>query len=361
MLSFDRGRFDALRDNYRRFYKDALGRPILPITFGGLDAGRAAPNNPTLAFSNVADFSITPEQVIDRLDYELSCCEWAGEGYPYVNMHSFGPGCAAAFMGCIPEARANTVWFHPPREIPITELHFEYNGENFWLRRLKDIYTAGMERWRGEVVMSMTDLGGVLDILSSFRTAQGLLCDLYDYPDEVLRCVNEIQAMWLRYFDEINAIIGGGEGYSSWAGIYSDEPTYILQSDFSYMIGPAMFDRFVASELESSASRMKHAFYHMDGIGQLPHLDSLLGIDTLTGIQWVCGDGEPQSRDWTELYKRIAMGGKKIQTFYNIFDQRLFTLCQAVGADKLEVSSMWFHISQKEDVKRAAYRLGLEI
>ncbi len=38
-------------------------------------------------------------------------------------------------------------------------------------------------------------------------------------------------------------------GYSDWAGIYSDLPSYVPQCDFSYMIGPDMFDTFVKPEL----------------------------------------------------------------------------------------------------------------
>ena len=39
------------------------------------------------------------------------------------------------------------------------------------------------------------DLGGIMDVLQSFRGAENLLMDLYDAPEEVLRCVGELQQL----------------------------------------------------------------------------------------------------------------------------------------------------------------------
>ncbi|HNX15637.1 MAG TPA: hypothetical protein PKH29_12390, partial [Oscillospiraceae bacterium] len=195
----------------------------------------------------------------------------------------------------------------------IQELHFEYDPDNIWLRRVKDVYIEGMEKWHGNVVMGMTDLGGVLDILASFRTTEGLLFDLYDNPDEVLRCVREIQTMWFRYLNEIIDIMKSeAQGYTSWCNIYDPEPTYILQSDFCYMISNEMFNEFVGPELKSSAERLHRPFYHLDGIGELKHLDSILKIDAFAGVQWGPGDGPYKDKDWSEIHKRITSAGKKM-------------------------------------------------
>ena len=87
----------------------------------------------------------------------------------------------------------------------------------------------------------------------------------------------------------------------------------MLQCDFCYMIGPNMFDEFVKPELEMTCNKLEHAFYHLDGVGALPHLDSLLTIKALKGIQWVPGAGNPQSKDWPEVYRKIIKAGKRAQ------------------------------------------------
>jgi 5-methyltetrahydrofolate--homocysteine methyltransferase len=318
MIRFGDKQWDAVQDNYRKWWKGELGRPILPLVIRGADPGRPEPLVPTHAFANCADFSITPEQIVDRMDYDLSCCEFYGDSYPWINMHHFGPGVAAAFLGAVLENTERTVWFHAAKETPVTELHFTYDPDNVWLRRVKDIYRAGMKKWGGNVCMAMTDLGGVLDILASFLTTQGLLFQLLDNPEEVSRLSGEIRDLWLRFYGEITEILKGQRAYSDWSTIYAENPSYMLQCDFCYMIGPEMFQSFVRDDLARTAGVLDRPFYHLDGIGELKHLDSLLGIDAIKGIQWIPGAGEPETRDWGELYAKISGAGKKIQAMYGL-------------------------------------------
>ncbi len=87
----------------------------------------------------------------------------------------------------------------------------------------------------------------------------------------------------------------------------------MLQCDFCYMISPAMFARFVLPELESCCNFLENAFYHLDGVGALPHLDMLLGIESLVGIQWVPGAGQSGPQDWLDVLGRIRGAGKLCQ------------------------------------------------
>ena len=264
-------------------------------------------------------------------------------------------------MGCMPVGTNQTVWFQPPREnIPIKELHFEYDPDNPCLRRVLNVYEAAMEKWHGSVIVGMVDMGGVLDILSSFRGAENLLMDLYDEPDEVLRCVGEIQELWFRYYDLINSMMAPeAEGYSQWFNLYGEKPGYILQSDFSYMIGPDMFDTFTAPELASSAERMNNAVYHMDGIGQIPHLDSLLAIDGIKGIQWVPGDGEPSTRNWDELLAKILASGKKLISWAQNPDGTPIKLAEDPG--QLYFNDRHYSVQDGEAAKRYGALYGIEV
>ena len=38
-------------------------------------------------------------------------------------------------------------------------------------------------------------------------------------------------------------------GTDTWAPIWAPDRTYMLQSDFAYMISPSMFERFVVPDL----------------------------------------------------------------------------------------------------------------
>ena len=162
----------------------------------------------------------------------------------------------------------------------------------------------------------MTDLGGAVDVVSVFRPGEALLMDLYDHPGEVRRLTWEAHEAWWRYFDEIDAVLRpGNPGYTSWAPIFSEEPYYMLQCDFCYMIGPEMFDEFVKPELAASCRRIPRAFYHLDGAGQLPHLDSLLTIPELKGVQWIPGSGAKPQSQWPDVYRKIRRAGKYVQVY----------------------------------------------
>jgi hypothetical protein len=321
-IDFDAGRWDAVRQTYRKWWAGTLDRPLVPVLVRGRDPGRLQPAAPLLSQATCADLSVSPEDIIDRIDYELSHYIYLGDAFPHFNMDCFGPGVIAAFLGGRLDNSTGQVWFHAPlADLPIGDIHFEYDQANPWFKRIKAIYAAGMARWQGQVLMGMTDLGGNLDILSTFRPAERLLLDLYDHPDEVKRLTWEAHEAWHSYYHELNHVLQPyNPGYSDWSGLYSEVPTYMLQCDFCYMIGPAMFEEFVKPELQATCERLPHSFYHLDGIGQLTHLNSLLTLSKLNGVQWVPGDGKPDCAHWPEVYRKIYAAQKLIQIVSGGFD-----------------------------------------
>jgi hypothetical protein len=139
---------------------------------------------------------------------------------------------------------------------------------------------------------------------------------MLDCPDEVETATQQITGFWLRYYGELHAITQkNGRGTTPWAPIWAPGRCYMLQSDFSAMISPKMFERFVLPDLVACCQALDFSFYHMDGKGQIPHLDLLLSIDELQGIQWIPGDGQPPPEAWMPLLERIRRAGKLCQLF----------------------------------------------
>lgn len=266
---------------------------------------------------------VPADEIVDRYAPLFAATHYYGDAFPswWVNL---GPGIMAGFLGsmvhsvCEPQ---ETVWFSPPPGTPsaaISDLVFDYDPQNLWLQRAAAFTQAIVERWQGRLVAGHTDLGGNLDILASFRSTEGLLFDLVDRPAEVERLVAQITALWLRYYDELDALIRPAcRGTSCWSPLWSPGKTYMLQCDFSYMISPAMFERFVLPDLATCCAHLDHGFYHLDGKGEIPHLDLLLSIPRLRGIQWIPGDGQPPPEQWLPLLKRIRDGHKLCQVFVN--------------------------------------------
>ena len=359
-VHFELEQYKELRRTYRRWWDGELDRPIVPFVTVGHGQNAAQTKGPELCFANAWDFSIDPRAYIDAFDANADSWHWHGEAFPMFRTDAFGPGTLAAFLGCTPQGSPHTVWFHPPRkDIPIADLHFEFDDNNRYYRRVVAFFEAAMEKWHGRVVIGMVDLGGIMDVLQSFRGADNLLMDLYDDPDEVLRCVRELQDMWFLYFDKLNAIMQSeAEGYSHWFGMYHEKPGYILQSDFSYMISPEMFRTFVAPELSTSADRLFNAVYHLDGVGEIPHLDTILSMNGIKGIQWVPGAGGPERRNWDELLRRIVDAGKKVIRLAQKPDGTpIDALADRPG--QLYFEPRWMHSGQTEEIRAYAALYGI--
>ena len=313
-INFTQDRWKTTKDTYRRWWDGQLDRPLLQVSLGGLKTDRPEPPIPNYGFHTYYDESVSPEQIVDRWDYNFAQWKFVGDGFPCLFVN-FGPGVAAAFMGATLTNSEPTVWFHPRTQQEIADIEFRLDEGGYWWNRLLDIYRAAEKRWGGLVQLATTDLGGNLDLLATFRPSEKLLLDLYDHPEDVIRLTWQAHETWWRCFEIINDALSANAGYSSWTPLFSEEPFYMLQCDFCYMIGPDMFDEFVKPELEASCRKLTNAFYHLDGPGQLPHLDSLLEIPELKGVQWGPGDGHPDITQWPDVYRKIHKAGKLIQIF----------------------------------------------
>ena len=328
VIDFSYERWEKVKADARLWWTGRLGRPLLHTTVAGADPGREKPKTFAGGTNPVYDLSVPAEDIVDHWDWELSRVEYLGDSFPCV-WPNFGPGVLAAYMGSRHEVRDWTVWFYPAERRELADLHFTYDPENVWVRRIKDVCRAAMQRWEGMVLVGMTDLGGTLDVLSTFRPADELLLDLYDHPDEVKRATWEIHQAWWQAYDDITAALQPvNPGHTAWAQIYSQQTSYMLQCDFCYMIGPEMFDEFVKPELAACCERLVNAFYHLDGVGQLPHLASMLQIEALKGIQWVPGTGVESEDGWAPVYRQIHAAGR-LQQIYD--DDRLEWLDKIAG------------------------------
>ena len=313
-IKFDQELWDKIKEDSRRWWAGELERPLIQVRLHGADPGQSEPKLPAKGFTAFYGLDTPVEEIVDRWDYDLSTCEFLGDGFPNI-WPNFGPGVAAAFMGANLQYDENTCWFHPVREADIEHLRFEYDPDDPWYRHVRNLCKIADERWQGAVQVSMTDLGGNLDVLSTFRPSEKLLLDLYDNPEAVNKRTWEAHELWWRYFNELSAVMPSNPGYTAWAPIFSETTYYMLQCDFCYMIGPEMFDEFVKPELAATCKKLDNPFYHLDGVGQLPHLDSLLRIPELKGVQWVPGAGKEAEGAWPEVYRKIRDAGKLIQLF----------------------------------------------
>ncbi|MFI4910783.1 MAG: hypothetical protein ACIAQZ_03850 [Sedimentisphaeraceae bacterium JB056] len=349
-VEFTKQQWDKIKTDSNKWWKGELGRPLLQVRLND-----PAKEKSKYSFQSFYPLDEPASVIVDDWEKELDSTLHLGDAFPHI-WPNFGPGCIAAFMGADLVNGQETAWFHPKEDKELRDLAFNYIPDNKWLIRVKDIVEEVLNRWQGGVQLGLTDLGGNLDILSTFRPSEKLLFDLYDCPDDVKKMTWEAHELWWKYFEEFHTkMLTANPGYSSWARIFSEQPHYMLQCDFCYMIGPDMFDEFVKPELAASCDKLENAFYHLDGPGELPHLDSLLEIDSLKGVQWIPGAGTEDNTNWPDVYRKISDAGKKIQIFSQHsekpFEQQLDIIADQIGRCDNIVFMIDADISERERAK----------
>lgn len=350
-IHFDRQRLQAVLENYELWWEGKLDRALVRGVISGYYPPSHTAKAPRLSQATCHDFSWTAEEVIDAEDAFLSTCEYFADGYPVMDFASFGPGVLAAMLGSELDNSRGQIWFLPCAE-DITKLHVSYDPNNKWAKRIKDLYRAGIDRWNGSVIMTLPDLGGILDILASLIGAENLMFALVDEPEEVKRVQREIQQAWYEAYRDFSEALAPQGAITDWNGILSRERGYIPQCDFSYMLGPEMFDEFVMPILREDMKRLKHTIYHLDGIGAKKHLEQLLTLPELNAIQWVYGVGQPGPYAWVDLYQKVLDAGKQIMIIENGLDNGYGDLRPQLG--KSPYVSIWATPENAQEARRLA-------
>ncbi|MCS6907376.1 MAG: hypothetical protein RML93_05770 [Anaerolineales bacterium] len=318
--TFDERRWTTLFETWEAWWNHSLDRPVV-IYEGYLPGYREthpqAPPQPSRFFLGDFPLDTPPEQLLQKFEEHLQAAFFVGDAFPrfWINL---GPGVLAAALGAQFEFFEGSLWFQPSvsEETPLSEVRLEFNPDQVLWRKALQIAHQAVERWGSRVAIGVTDLGGNLDILASLIGPQRLAMELIDHPLEVERLCAEIRSFWLQaYCDLAQLCASNHRGYTCWGPLYSSLPHYMLQSDFSYMISPAHFRRFVVPDLIRCSQEIPNAFYHLDGKGQIRHLDELLKIESIRGIQWIPGAGEAPPQEWLPLLQRIREANKLCQVY----------------------------------------------
>ena len=312
-FDFSEQDWHRVQDTWTQWWNGNLHRPLVTIESNSADMGRTF----THIECHLTKYGLnTPiDRMLDEIEKSLINMLWLGDAFPRW-FPNFGAGVLAAFLGSPVEEVNDTTWFHPANNFDLSNDFLDLDENNSWYQRVIETTSQAVKRWGNQVCIGIPDLGGNLDILASIRSSQSLLMDLYDQSDKVGNFSRQVTEIWLKVFDQLYEISkSSGLGTAGWGPLWMPGPGYMLQSDFCYMISPAMFQQFVSPDLVACCNHFPYAFYHLDGKGQIRHLDQLLQIDRLRGIQWIPGDGAPPPEEWIDLLSRIRLAGKLCQVY----------------------------------------------
>lgn len=297
------------------FAQEYEGRPLMQIMAPRKGSHPASPWNMWFGIHHRND----PERIVEEFEKWAGATYFAGEAFPSMAVY-FGAGSVAAYLGCKGEIAPDTVWFEPPSPWDYeTILALQAREDGEWWRQSMAITRCAVERNQGNYFVQMADFGAPMNILGSMRGTQTLLMDLVDSPGLVRRSSSLLLDHVMHYYDTSQRIISRRqEGSITWMGIWFPGRGSDVQCDFCAMISPKMFEEFVLPDVQRQCRSLDHSIFHLDGPGQLPHLDMLLEVPELDGIQWVPGAGREGagSLRWLPLYKKIQAKGKLLQILY---------------------------------------------
>jgi hypothetical protein len=183
----------------------------------------------------------------------------------------------------------------------------------YW-KKMEELYAAYLEMGENRFYVGWPDLHPGADCLVGIRGPQQLAMDLFDEPEAVKQMLGWVTSDFLDVYDHYyRKLTDAGQACTGWPGVVSTRKWHIPSNDFSYMISPDQFNEFFLEGLTAECSRFEASLYHLDGVGALRHLDSLLEIKSLNAIQWVWGAGHGEVTDWIEVFKKVQAAGKGLQ------------------------------------------------
>ena len=259
------------------------------------------------------------DEIADRALANVEATFWGGEAVPTF-YPSFGPDEIAVFTGAelrwSPDS-PETNWSVPFVDSWEAALPLRLRADHPLWQRLLALYRRAAGRLAGRAVLVAPDLHTNMDLLSAVRGPQRLCLDLLDCPELIDRAMADARALFRELWSALTAAGRMGEtGYATEGhAIYSTDGSATLQCDFSIMMSPAMFRRWVLPALEEEAELVRHVVYHWDGPGALVHMPDLLASPGLHALSFVPGDGHGVPADWVELHKRIQAGGKAVHVW----------------------------------------------
>ncbi len=269
---------------------------------------------PTKTYASDKDRWLDVAFRAETIALHLENFEYIADSLP-IAWPNMGPEIFSAWCGCDYKYGENTTWTEPcifDWERDMGKARFDEEHPLF--KKTVEFTELLLEKGRDSFIVGLTDLHPGGDHLAALRDPQQLAVDMIENVDFVKQKLADSYEEYYRVYDIFYAMLRAAEmPITSWTPLIHDGRYYIPSNDFSCMISTGMFvDVFLAGLIEE-CQFYERSVYHLDGPGALRHLDTLLDIQELDAVQWVCGAGNEGFARWVDVYQRIQRAGKGIQ------------------------------------------------
>ena len=326
---------EAAKEKFRNYWAHKnTGRPLMcviarrpeveqysdgtPVEGGYLDQicqGKYYNMPEELKWKDMEDKYQNPQRIVDRYRYFCQTHAFLGESFPNLNI-DFGPGSLASYLGSEIGFKEDTVWFNKCLDGWDGVPKLTFDPENKWFKKHLQLAKDCQALAGDDFYVDMPDLMENIDVLASLRGAQDILFDLLDEPEMIGERIQEVTDIYYEYYDRFYDIIKDEEGGNAYTvfQIWGPGRTVKLQCDFSAMMSPEDFRKYIQPSLRSQSENVDHVLYHLDGPAAIKHMDALMEIEGIDALQWTSGDAGPDGTlpDWDVIYDKAIAAGKSI-------------------------------------------------
>ncbi len=247
----------------------------------------------------------------------MEATEYIGEAFP-VFVPNLGPDLWSTLYGTDLKFSETTSW---AKHYVDDWEKFSSAGENYipnfdneYWQTIVKMTDIALEKGEGRFITGLPDLHPGGDLMVSLSGPENLCFALIEKPELIKHINMQFASYYTKVYDQLyEKISSNGLGSTTWLNAYHNGRFYVPSCDFAALISPEMFNDIFLPGLMAEIEFLDRSIFHLDGPGALKHLDTLLAIDKLDGIQWVYGAGNGPSTKWVEVYKKIQKAGKCTQ------------------------------------------------
>jgi hypothetical protein len=255
----------------------------------------------------------------EQMALQLENYEYLGDSLP-IAWPNLGPEIFSGWCGCGYEFGQDTTWSTPCIDDWETDADKAvFNPDHPLFKACVDFTKRLLDLGRGKFIVGLTDFHPGGDHLAALRDPARLAMDMIENLDHVKAKLRQSMDEYYKVYDIFYEMLRAeGMPITTWTSAIHDGRYYLPSNDFSCMISKEMFDDVFLPGIAEECKFYDRSLYHLDGPGALRHLDSLLELDDLTGIQWICGAGNEGYERWVHVYQRIQKAGKVIQLIVSL-------------------------------------------
>ncbi len=271
--------------------------------------------------------------VIESGREQMENTVYLAESFPQI-YPNLGPDIFGASFGADLKFQETTSFAVPfVRDWERDAVAFRQN--NPWWQKIVAMTREVAADAKGDYMVGITDLHPGADGLVSIRGPEALCMDIYDCPEAFAVAKETLFPAFCSQLDTLYGICRQNlPGSTNWMGLWHPEKWYVTSADFICMISPEMFETLILPELQMEIDYLKgNTIFHLDGPGALKHLDALLQIKNLGGVQWVYGAGQPSARHWIPVLQKIQQAGKRINI--GLKPEDIDDVCEALDPEGL--------------------------